>query len=302
MKASFVIPTFKEPKQIEKLISSFLFVLSSEIEILIINGNPKDETSLLLSACKDKRIVELEGSPVLYWSGLVNIGLNYLLQSDEKPEFVFILNADVFFDCDILERFLEKAKTLEKFQFAGITTSKGKIIASGAKVKSWLLTNIRHPLAGSLIENLTEDILIPVDYLPTRCLMFPFSALLECGVIAEKRLPHYGGDEEFTNRLRLYGYQPFIYTGVKVFLDARNTGTDVFHKRINLRKRIGSLFSIKSTANPIYCIRFVKMAYPWYAIPSGIILYVSRSILQVLFGGSLLKKVARKNETGFSGS
>ncbi len=302
MKASFVIPTYKEPKQIEKLISSFLFVQSSVIEIFIVNGNPKDETSLLLAACKDDRVIELEGNPDLYWSGLVNIGLNYLLQRNEKPEFVFILNADVFFDCDILERFLKKAKTLEKFQFAGITISKGKIIASGAKVKSWVLTNIRHPLAGSLVENLAEDILIPVDYLPTRCLIFPFSALLECGVIAEKRLPHYGGDEEFTNRLRQYGYQPFIYTGVKVYLDASNTGTDVFHKKINIWKRLGSLFSIKSTANPVYCIRFVKMAYPWYAVPTGIILYLLRSILQILLGGRLLKKVSRKNETGFSGS
>lgn len=302
MKSTFVIPTFKEPKQIKKLISSFSFINSDQIEILIINNNPNDETSRFLATCGDKRVREIEGISTLYWSGAVNIGLNFVLNSINKPDYVFIMNADIEFNYDIFDKFIQKAKGMTKFQLAGVTVSQDKIVASGAKVSSWFLTNIRHPLAGSTKEDLVEDILIKVDYLPTRCIMFPYTALVECGVIAEKRLPHYGGDEEFTNRLRLKGYQPYIYTGVIVYLDVSNTGTDVFHKPLNFRNRLGSLFSIKSPSNPNFRITFVKMVYPWYAVPTGIILYVSRSILEVSLGGNLIKMIAKKSGTGFSGS
>jgi GT2 family glycosyltransferase len=302
MKASFVIPTFKELKQIEKLMTSFSNIISNQIEIVIVNSNPNDETSRFLNSFTDKRVREIKGVSTLYWSGAVNIGLNCVLNSMDKPEYVFIMNADVEFKEDILEKFLQKANGMPKFQFAAVTVSGDNIVASGAKVSSWFLTNIRHPLAGSEKKDLAKDDLIEVDYLPTRCVMFPYSALVECGVIAEKQLPHYGGDEEFTNRLRLKGYQPYIYTGVSVFLDSSNTGTDVFHKPLSFRKRLVSSFSIKSPSNPKYRIAFVKMVYPWYAVPSGIILYFFRSVLEVVLGGSLIRKIFNKNESGFSGS
>jgi GT2 family glycosyltransferase len=302
MKASFVIPTFKELKQIEKLMISFSNIISNQIEIVIVNSNPNDETSRFLNSFADKRVREIEGVSTLYWSGAVNFGLNYVLNSMDKPDYVFIMNADVEFKEDILEKFLQKANGMPKFQFAAVTVSGDNIVASGAKVSSWFLTNIRHPLAGSKKKDLAKDDLIEVDYLPTRCVIFPYSALVECGVIAEKQLPHYGGDEEFTNRLRLKGYQPYIYTGVSVFLDSSNTGTDVFHKPLSFRKRLFSSFSIKSPSNPKYRIAFVKMVYPWYAVPSGIILYVFRTFLEVVLGGNLIKKITKKSETGFSGS
>ena len=301
MKASFIIPTFKEFKQIEKLISSFSFIKSDQIEILIVNSNPKDKTSQFIADSSDKRVRELEGVSSLYWSGAVNIGLNFLLNSTNKPNYVFIMNADVEFNEDILEKFLQKANGITKFQYAAVTVSGDNIVASGARVKSWFFTSIIHPLAGSSKKDLDDDILIPVDYLPTRCVMFPYSALVECGVIAEKSLPHYGGDEEFTNRLRIKGYEPYIYTGVSVYLDASNTGTDVFQSPLNLKTRISSLFSIKSPSNPKYRIIYVKMVYPWYAIPTGIILYILRSIMEVFLGGRFINKITKNNETGFSG-
>ena len=302
MKASFIIPTFKEPQQIKKLISSFLNIKSNQIEILIVNSNPNDETSSFLSTCGDSRVNELEGTPSLYWSGAINIGLNYVLNYSNKPDYVFIMNADVEFTDDILNIFLQKANGMTKFQFAAVTVSESTIVSSGAHVSSWFFTKIRHPLAGSSIESLIDDVLIPVDYLPARCIMFPYSALVECGVISEKRLPHYCGDLEFTNRLRLKGYKSYIYTGVKVYLDASNTGEKIFQKSLNLKSRLLSLFSIKSPSNPKYRIRFVILSYPWYAIPTAIILYISRSLVEVFLGGSFIKKITRENESGFSGS
>jgi hypothetical protein len=250
----------------------------------------------------DDRVFEIEGSPNLFWSGLVNLGIKYVMRHESQREFVIILNADIEFDQDIVSALLAKARQTKNCQLGAVTIGKHQVISSGVKVSSWMLTINRHPLAGSAPTGLSADALIPVDFLPARCTLIPYEAIERAGLIAEAQLPHYAGDYEYTNRVRKLGYQPFIFTGVRVRLDTTNTGADVFHRDMSLRKRICSLLSIKSTANPVYRLRFVRIAYPWYAWPSAMLLYVVRSLLEVLLGGVVIKSLVRFRESGFSGS
>jgi GT2 family glycosyltransferase len=164
-----------------------------------------------------------------------------------------------------------------------------------------MLTINRHPLAGSLPEDLPADALIPVDFLPTRCTLIPYAAVQKAGLVAESSLPHYGADNEYTDRLRKLGYQPYIYTGVRVRVDTGHTGADVFRRRLSVGKRLRSLFSIKSTANPIYRLRFVRLVYPWYAWPTAMLLYVARSAMEVILGGAVVRNLWRRSESGFAG-
>ena len=297
-----VVPTFRETDKITTLLASFSQVKARDIKILIANGNPGDETSTYIRTLHDDRVQELSGHPSLFWSGLVNLGLRHILEHETGQEFVIIMNADVDFDGDVITPLLNKARSTPNAQLAAVTVGDGQVISSGVKVVSWLLTLNRHPLAGTLPERLPEDKLIPVDFLPTRCTLIPFEYVKKAGLISEKQLPHYGGDNEYTNRVRMLGCSPYIYKGVQVRVDAKNTGTDVFHKEIPIGRRIRSLFSIKSTANPVYRIRLIRMIYPWYAWPSAMFLYVLRSILEALLGGRGIKAFIRRKESGFSGS
>jgi GT2 family glycosyltransferase len=297
-----VVPTFKEEHKVVQLLECFSRVRSDRIRIVIVNGNPGDETSRRLDGWRDKRALEIRGNPDCFWSGLVNLGLRYVLQCSEEKEFVIIMNADVEFDHDVLEPLIAKARQTANCQLAAVTIGEQRVLSSGVKVVSWSLTINRHPLAGSPPADLPADTLIPVDFLPTRCTLIPFEAVARAGLIAEVQLPHYGGDNEYTNRVRRLGYQPYIYTGACVRVDTANTGTDVFHRRVSLAKRIRSLFSIKSTANPLCRLRFVRLVYPWYAWPSAMLLYTMRSFVEVLFGGAAIRFVIRRRECGFSGS
>ncbi len=299
--ASFIVPTFKEKEKIQTLIHCFSNIKAGNIDIIIVNGNPNDSTSQWLKSNGDNRIIELSGNSSLYWSGLVNVGLRFILNAQEKPEYVFLLNADIQFSIDILQSFLNKAKTLSPCQLAAVTTANGKVLSSGVKVNSWFFTLTRHPLAGLLVDSLQKKQLIPVDYLPTRCVMFPFQALIKAGFTEEILLPHYGSDYEYTARLSRLGYRAFITTDIQIELDIQNTGADVYTKRINIWKRTSSIFSIKSPSNPIYKIRFVKLVYPKSARPTAMVLYFVRSLLEIFLGGSILKKIFSHSESGFSG-
>ncbi|MGD0410322.1 MAG: hypothetical protein ABSC18_01350 [Verrucomicrobiota bacterium] len=71
-----VVPTFRETGKVESFLGSFNNVGCQPYTLFIANGNPGDETSLLLRVSKVKAsIQELEGNAGLYWSGLQNLGL-----------------------------------------------------------------------------------------------------------------------------------------------------------------------------------------------------------------------------------
>jgi GT2 family glycosyltransferase len=296
-----IVPTFREKGKVERLLNSFSHVTDGTVKLLIVNGNPGDETCSYLRQLRNGRVLEIPGAPNLFWSGLVNLGLEHVLRQEEQPEFVILMNADVEFDTDILTPLISKARATPNAQLAAVTIAGRYVVSSGVKVKSWLLMNNRHPLAGTLPELLPSDALIPVDFLPTRCTLIPFAAARRAGLIAEHDLPHYGGDNEYTNRLRKLGFPPYIFTGSQVKVDSRNTGNSVFHKALSLKVRIRSLFSIKTNFNPIYRLRFVRLAYPWYAWPSAMLLCTLRSVFEVLLGGGAIKFLFRRKESGFAG-
>jgi GT2 family glycosyltransferase len=296
-----IVPTFKERGKVEKLLNSFDNVTNTTIRLAIVNGNPGDETSAYLAQLQDSRILEIPGDPTLFWSGLVNLGLAHVLEQSPPPEFLILMNADVEFGSDDLSRLIAKARSTPNAQLAAVTIARGKVVSSGVRVKSWLLTMNRHPLAGTLPEHLPCDTLIPVDFLPTRCTLIPFGAAKQAGLIAETELPHYGGDNEYTNRLRRLGFPPFIFTGSRVRVDSKNTGSSVFHKSLSLTARVRCLFSIKANFNPVYRLRFVRLAYPWYTWPSAMCLCLLRSLLEVLLGGGTIKTLFRRKESGFAG-
>ena len=297
-----IVPTFNERRQVERLLNCFARFDNSNAMILVANGNPGDETSRYLEELHNDRILELQGHPGLFWSGLVNLGLRHVLHSEAEKEFVIIMNADVEFDHDMVTLLTAKARLMANCQLAAVTVGDRRVVSSGVKVVSWALTLHRHPLAGELPESLPADELIPVDFLPTRCTLIPYPAVAKAGVVAERELPHYAADNEYTNRVRKLGYQPYIFTGVRVKLDTKNTGADVFHAPLSLGKRVGSMFSIKSLSNPICRLRFVKLAYPRYAWPSAMVLYLLRSLTEVLFGGTHIKSIFPINGRGYSGS
>jgi len=297
-----IVPTFKERRQVQRLLTCFACVENTNFVIIIINGNPGDETSRYLEDLHNDRILEIRGHPGLFWSGLVNLGLRHVLQSEGEKEFVIIMNADVEFDQDIMTLLCAKARLQPKCQLAAVTVGGQRVVSSGVKVVSWAFTLNRHPRAGTMPANLPADELIPVDFLPTRCTLIPYAAVEKAGMVAEGALPHYTADYEYTNRVRKLGWQPYIFTGARVKVDTKHTGADVFHCRLSLGKRIRSSFSIKSVSNPLYRLRFVKLTYPGYAWPSAMILYLLRSIAEVLFGGGHIKSMFPMKERGFSGS
>jgi GT2 family glycosyltransferase len=300
-----VVPTFNEPEKVKCFLNSIEYVNFPNLEIVIINANPGDMTTTILKNYKSQSlfsIVEVLGESNEYWSASINRGLKYVMGKLSEIDFIIIANIDIEFKSDIVTKLYKRALAKFPCQISALGISNGFIISSGVKVKSWLLTLNKHILAGKPFVSIDNVDVIPVDYVPGRCFIFPAKYLKLVGLINEKDLPHYHADYEFSNRLSQGGCFAFIDADIHIYADMNNTGLSVYDNKLNFFKRVKSLISIKNPSNPYYRYKMVLVMYPVFYVPSALILYMLRTCIEVFFGSSVFSRLLKTKEMGFSGA
>ena len=305
VKVFVCVPTFREPRKTELFLASLKFVNYSSVEVVVINANGPDESSIIINEYSQNlnyKLTEIFGKSDEFWSASVNRGLRYIEENCADVDLIIVANIDIEFSSDIITTLVDRLKLLGNCQVGAIALSKGTAISSGVVVRSWALTLNRHPFAGLLKDSLPTDVICPVHFLPGRCFIFPVSNLKVSGLIDEMNLPHYGGDYEFSYRLSNLGCPAFIDSSVMVFADMENTGLSIYDNRSGIAERFSQLWSIKNPSNPYYRMVMVKRMFPFYWIPFGVFFYFLRSFVEVLLGGRLLLRVLNRGEHGFSGS
>lgn len=297
------VPTYCEPKKVTKYLDSCNFIKYRPFQLVIVNANPGDKTSEIIKQEKklrDYEIVEVCGHNNEFWSGTVNRGLRLIAENAKPEDWILIANIDIVFDTDIVSLLLEQALKQGHCQMGAISTSNDYAVSSGVQVKSWLTTSTVHPYAGINIESIPNGELIKVDYLPTRCMLFPVEALTKVGLISDKWLPHYGADYEFSRRLARAGCIPYFYTGGRIEVDKKNTGQSVYSSQTNCFERMSNLMNIKNPSNPKFRIIFVLLVYPVYAIPTAILAYLIRTIIETVLDKKHIFYWFGNKERGFS--
>jgi len=282
-----VVPVFKEHHLIEAFLESWGNVVSSSCTLLICNGNPGDETSIICKYRSDfiHRIVEVRGNPSLFWGGLVALGLREVGVLAQPGDMVLLTNIDVTFEGDPVAPLQAAMRRTGKCQMAAIArTSTGRILSSGVQVRSWSLSINRHVVGDEADAGEGECNLIPVTYLPTRFVLFPASAVMEAGLPAYQWLPHYCCDYEYTNRLRTLGYTPYVCPSVVVNNVEGNTGFKTFQTRTTFYDRLSKCMDVKATYNLRSRFWFVWLAYPGLTRVPGVITHFFKILLEVLFG------------------
>lgn len=310
MKIHVVVPIFRETDLLESFLKSWEGVRSAPVRLLVVNGDPGDSASRWIAdymtkgrrdgskgrrdGCGSELVVEeVPGNPELFWTGLVCLGLERVAEDAEEGDFFVLTNVDVNFSGDPIEAIRGAVPNLGGKQVSLATvTGKGGVHSSGVVVRSWILSLNRHLLEGMAEEDLVgtgEE--LPATYLPTRFLFCPTAALKAGHFPDADRLPHYCADYEYTNRLRLNGYAPVVFTGARIRLHESNTGFDTFLKETDLRSRIARAWDIKCPYNFRYRYRFVKLVYPAIAFYPGLLSHFAKIFLEIVFGGRKMQRL-----------
>jgi|GEM_PF-900418 len=299
------VPTFREPNKIKLFLASLNFVDYSPLEVVIVNANGPDESSLIIEEYSNNvnfKLTEIFGQSDEFWSASVNRGFRYVENISSDNDLIIVANIDIEFSTDIVTALVCRLKSLGNCQVGAIALSNGTAISSGVIVKSWAFTLNRHPFAGLLKDRLPNDLLCPVHFLPGRCFIFPVINLKNSGLIDELNLPHYCADYEFSYRLTKSGCPAFLDLGVIISADMVNTGLSTYDNSAGIVKRFSRLWSIKNPANPYYRMFMVIKMFPFYWIPFGLFFYFLRSFMETLFGGRIIYKFLGTRERGYSGS
>lgn len=300
-KVYVVVPTFRETKAVAQLRDCFRTVEYANWEVVIVNSNPGDTTSALLAAdSMEGRFRELSGDPSLYWTGTVNIGLEWVKDRTEESDLVMLMNVDVSFSEDIISKLVQETIQHPHCQLGALAYGGRKAISSGVQVRSWLFARNFHPLAGWDLSEIPATHREEVDFMPTRCVIFPAQALKEVGLPAARQLPHYCADYEYTNRLRKHGYKALLCAAIRIESDVANTGHDIYIEHTNFIQRLKRMTDIKSLYNPRDRFHYVCLAYPWYAVPSALMIYWCKTLLEILLGGACLRRLLPGRNRSFS--
>jgi|TARA_B110000238_G_C16026009_1_gene395322 GT2 family glycosyltransferase len=251
---------------------------ANHLKIFLVDDGSTDNTKKIIkNKFPDVKIFEGDGS--LFWGGAVNYGIKKVLRLSKKNDWILLVNNDVEFKSNAISNLVKDSQKYKRKAIMGALTvsfkDKKTVIKSGTVVKSWFFNITSHQFLGLNLKSLKDKIPIKVDFLTGRCLLHPVEIFKKVKNYDSKRFPHYGADDEFSMRVKKFGYLSILCPTSIVFLKENNQ-RDI--KSLNLKSFLSSIFSIKSSSNIINKFRLSFSVVPFYAKLSFFLIGVLKSM------------------------
>jgi len=250
----------------------------SKLKIFLIDDGSTDNTKNIINI-KFPEVKIFEGNGNMFWGGAVNYGIKQVLKLSKKNDWILLVNNDVELETNTISNLIKSSLNYNRKVIAGALTvsfkNKKTIIKSGTLVKSWILNITSHQFSGLNLKSLKHKQPIKVDLLTGRCLLHPVEIFKKVKNYDSKNFPHYGADDEFSMRIKKFGYLSILCPTSIVYLKENNQKNN---KKINLKKFNFTFFSFKSSSNIINKFKLSYRIAPFYAKLSFFIIGVIKSL------------------------
>ena len=272
-----VIPVYNRIEKTIRCLDSIFKQNRKDIKVVLIDDSSTDNTRQIINQRYSETII-LNGTGFLFWTGAIRLGVNYVLNVSHKNDWVLLVNNDVELDQECIDKLVRFSNKYNRKVIVGALSidskDKNTIIKSGTVVRSWFFNWNMQILNKYKLSNIKSKKEVEANLLTGRCLLHPVEIFKKIGNYNSEKLPHYGGDDEFTARARSFGYKLFVLPSAIVFLDQNNS-----HKsKEGILKEF--FISVKSSTNLIYRWRLARMIVPLYAQPTFYIISIIKSIIQ----------------------
>jgi len=272
-----IIPVYNRINKTIKCINSIHKQNRKDVKIIVVDDGSTDNTKKIINE-KYPEIIILNGTGYLFWTGAIHLGVNHVLSICLDKDWILLLNNDTELENECINKLVKLSEKYNRKTIVGALSvdlkDKNTIIKSGTIVKSWFL-NLNHQILNkhniSYAKSKDE---IEANLLTGRCLLHPVEIFKEIGNYNSQKLPHYGGDDEFTARARAAGYKLFVLPSAMVFLDQEKA----YRTKENILKEF--FISKKSGTNLVFRWRLTRMIVPLYAQPTFYLISIFKSIIQ----------------------
>jgi GT2 family glycosyltransferase len=248
-----------------------------ELFIIVVDDNSTDGTKKYLQK-NFPNVTIINGTGSLFWGGSIFYGIEYVIKISKVGDWVLLVNNDVQLSSDVILELIKTSEAHNRKALVGALTvsaeDKKTIIKSGTVVKSWFLNITEHVFANQKLDDIINKSPVAVDFLTGRCLLHPVEIFLAAGNYDAKTFNHYGGDDEFSMRVKNYSFVTLLCPNSIVYLRAYNQEQK---KKISIKKFFFIFFSIKSSSNIINKLKLSLRIVPLYARLSFFIIGVIKS-------------------------
>lgn len=260
-------------------------ILNHKINFWVVEAGNEYETKKILKNFPSGIIKIVKVPENTFWTSGMYIGLDKLKKNSRNDDLVILFNNDIRVPKNTLSYMESRINQYPHSAISPISLSinSRKTVSTGIIVKNWFLS-----LHKSLFVNLTRKqfkSLEPaiVDFMTQRFLCAPRKIFDLVGNYNQKILPHYGGDDEFTFRMKKKGIRVILDPTFYVFIDDADTGLNSRYRSLNFKQRCQSLFNLKSTSHLITTFKFSLCVAPFYSQPFNMITMLFKAILRAFF-------------------
>lgn len=252
IKISIIIPVHNRKKVTIKGLTSLNSALENYYkksklivyDIVLVDDGSTDNTSDWVSKhYPNINIIYGDGS--LWWSGAINLGVNYSL-NNLNPNYVMFWNDDLIIESEYFCA-LEKIVINEKFKKSIIASKifyeneKERIFYNGA-----FIDTKKGKLYHNRYDNQSSTNEIECDWSGGMGVVFPISVFNKIGLVDAINFSQYYGDADFSLRAKDAGFKIYCHKELKLFNDRNATG---IHNDGSLLKYLQGLSSLRSAYN-----------------------------------------------------
>ncbi|WP_299017528.1 glycosyltransferase [uncultured Polaribacter sp.] len=261
MKLYIVVPTFERFGHINNLIATLEGqTFKNYVLVVVDHGVSKVEK------VDNKKLVYLNASSKLWWTGAINVGVNYVLKNFEGINTpILIINDDVSIaKNDYLEGMFEYWSKNQNSLVGSICATRSNEIIYCNMIYNFSKAKLLYENKGSNILDLDTNLFYS-DVLKGRGTLIASSVFKKIGLFNEKFLPHYKADHEFSYRAKKKGFSLVVLKKALVYSDLDSPNK--FDKKRKLYSVLKILFGIRSTNNlkDLFYYSFLCFT-PFYAV------------------------------------
>jgi GT2 family glycosyltransferase len=250
-KIAILIPVFnrleytKECLDILKQQESTSFFKNNEIRIIVSDDASTDGTAEFIRT-RYPEIIVLQGNGNLWWSGCMNLGINYALQN-LGSDFVLFWENDITPDNQYFENL---QSIITHWQKGTLVCSKIKIKSQPDKIFAMggifnFHTGFKKLVGTGDFDGPEYNKIFEADWFCGQGILIHKSIFEKVGLLDEKIFPQYHGDSDFALRAKKAGFRNLIFPDLVVWNDTDTTGIGHIENK-TLRQFGQSLVSIRS--------------------------------------------------------
>ncbi|HTJ50622.1 MAG TPA: glycosyltransferase family 2 protein [Cyclobacteriaceae bacterium] len=263
-----VIPVHNRKEFTRSCIESLLHQTLRVDYIIVVDDGSTDGTDEMLQEYSE--IIVLHGDGSLFWTASVNMGIKLALHMD--ADYVMTLNNDTIATPDFIEKMMKSAEQNPLAILGALDVDiKTKEPYYGGEIFDW-----RSGESKFLLKTLRKEDrkgLHEVSLFPGRGLLIPKIVFKTIGLFAEKQLPHYMADYDFTLLARRNGFPIFCNYDAVLYTYPEEGGDHKLRAKKTLKNYFKHLFNIRGGGNlrnfTVYALRNCPQKDIAHALFSG---------------------------------